>query len=560
MSDNLGNPRASRKLAAILAADIAGYSALMGADEEATVRDLKAHQAVILPMISEHGGRVIDTAGDGVLAEFGSVINAVECAVTMQKTMAERNAAVAPERQMLFRIGINLGDVIHDDARVYGDGVNIAARLENIAEPGGICISGEAQVQVHRKLPLQFIDLGEQQLKNIDRRVRAYRVEAEHLPGTTAPSRPALPLPEKPSIAVLPFNNLSADPQQEYFADGMTDEVITALSRLRWLFVIARSSSFTYKGRPVDVKQVSREVGVRYVLEGSVRKSGDQVRIAGQLIDGLTGIQLWADRFDGKLENIFDLQDQVAGGVVGAIGPKLQQAEIERAKRKPTQSLDAYDYLLRGMAFIHEGLIGEHENQNALRLFYKAIELDPTLSLAYAMAAWCYAVRKASGWLQNQEIVETTRLARRAAALGRDDAASLCFAGNSLGYVVGELDDAIAFIDEARALNPNLASAWYFSGWMRIWLGEHERAIEHITSAMRLSPLDPFIFQSLAANAHACFFLGRYDEATSWAERGLRERPDSQAASNVYASGHDAADGTKAVANTHRAYAVRTRG
>jgi TolB-like protein len=516
-------------LAAIVAADIAGYSTLMGADEPGTVRDLKAHQAVVLPMIADHGGRIIDTAGDGILAEFASVVNAVECAVAIQKIMAERNAVIDPTQRMQFRIGINVGDVVYDDARVYGDGVNVAARLESIAEPGGICISEKVHQEIRAKIDLRYRDVGPQQLKNIAEPVRVYRIELAQLTVSGPQTKAPLALPDKPSIAVLPFTNLSGDPQQEYFADGMVDEITMALSRLRWLFVIARNSSFTYKGRAVDVKHVGQELGVRYVLEGSVRKAANQVRIAGQLIDALTGAQLWAERFDGTLENIFDLQDQVAKSVVGAIGPKMQQAEMERAKRKPTESLDAYDYLLRGMSLM-QGVLEEEGNREALRLFYKAIELDPEFSLAHATAAWCYVVRKASGWVtdRDQDVVETARLVRRAVALGRDDALSLCFAGFALAYVVGELNDGIAFIDEACALNPNLASAWYFRGWTRIWNGEPEKAIEHTGYAMRLSPLDPFMFQCLTVMAHACVFLGRYDEAVPWVAKALRERPNSR--------------------------------
>src|SRR5262245_6350368 len=296
-----------RRLAAILAADIAGYSALMGADEARTVRDLKAHQTVVLPMISAHGGRVIDTAGDGVLAEFGSAVNAVKCAVAVQKTMVEHNALVEPERRMQFRIGINIGDVIHDETRLYGDGVNVAARLENLAEPGGICISRKVYEEVAGKMQVAFVDLGEQQLKNIAQPARVYRISDQQLAAARVTAKPALALPDKPSIAVLPFTNLSGDPEQEYFADGMVEDIITGLSRFRWLFVIARNSSFTYKGRAVDVKQVGRELGVRYLLEGSVRKAANRVRIAGQLIDASSGAHLWADRFEGAIEDVFEL-------------------------------------------------------------------------------------------------------------------------------------------------------------------------------------------------------------------------------------------------------------
>src|SRR5215470_10524412 len=313
--------KVSRRLAAILAADIAGYSALMGADEAATIRDLKAHQAVVLPIVTEHGGRIIDTAGDGILAEFPSVLSAVECALAIQRVMVQRNADVEETRRMRFRIGINLGDVVFDDARIYGDGVNVAARLENIAEPGGICISRKVHEEISGKMGLAFVDAGEQQLKNIVQPVRVYRISGEQLAAPQATARPALALPDKPSIAVLPFTNLSGDPEQEYFADGMVEEVITGLSRFRWLFVIARNSSFTYKGRAVDARQVGRELGVRYLLEGSVRKSANRLRIAGQLIDASSGAHLWADRFEGAVEDVFEVQDQVTASVVGAIAP-----------------------------------------------------------------------------------------------------------------------------------------------------------------------------------------------------------------------------------------------
>ena len=350
-----------------------------------------------------------------------------------------------------------------------------------------------------------------------------------------------------PSIAVLPFVNLSDDREQEYFADGVVEEIITALSRMRWLFVIARNSSFTYKGRAVDVKQVGRELGVRYVVEGSVRKDGNKVRIAGQLIDTSTGAHLWADRFDGELANIFDLQDRVTASVVGAIAPKLEQAEIERAKRKPTASLDAYDYFLRGMASFHQWT--RETSNEALSLFYKAIELDPNFAAAYGMAASCYARRKTGGWVTDRafELAETARLARRAGELGRDDAIALCRAGIALAFVVSDLDDGDALIERALVANPNLAQAWFVSGWVKVWLGEPEEAVEREARAMKLSPQDPQIFNMQAGTAAAHFFAGRYAEALSWAEMSMREQPESvnstsvASASGALAGNHEAA-------------------
>jgi adenylate cyclase len=377
---------APRKLAAILAADVAGYSRLTGLDEEGTLERLRnLRRELINPAVSLHRGRVVKTTGDGILIEFLSVVDAVRCALDVQRGMDRQNADVPTEKRIEFRVGINVGDVVVEGEDLLGDSVNVAARLEGIAEPGGICISDTAYQQVRDKVDARFQDAGEQQLKNISRPVRVYRVR----PSEAASSRPALPLPDKPSIAVLPFKNMSGDPEQEYFADGIVEEIITALSRFRQLFVIARNSSFTYKGRAVDEKQVGRELGVRYVLEGSVRRSGDRVRVTGQLIDAVTGAHLWADRFDGALEDIFDLQDRVTTSVVGAIAPKLEQAEIDRAKRKPPENLDAYDYYLRGMASHYQSWSKDAINE-ALRLYYKAIELDPDFASAYGAAARCY--------------------------------------------------------------------------------------------------------------------------------------------------------------------------
>jgi TolB-like protein/Tfp pilus assembly protein PilF len=345
-----------------------------------------------------------------------------------------------------------------------------------------------------------------------------------------------LPLPSKPSIAVLPFENLSGDPEQEYFADGMVEEIITALSRMRWLFVIARNSSFTYKGRAVDVKQVGRELGVRYVLEGSVRKAGNRVRIAGQLVDASMGVHLWADRFDGELTDIFDLQDRVTASVVGAIAPKLEQAEIERAKRKPTESLDAYDYFLRGMACVHRWT--REANAEALQHFAQAIRLDPDFAAAYGMAARCYSQSKVAGWMgdRQKETAEAERLARRAATLGKDDAVALHAAGMALAYVVGDLDGGAALIDRSLALDPNLAWGWLFSGWVRVWLGEPEVALEHFARAMRLSPHDPHFYNMQAGTAAVHFFAGRYAEASSWAEAAARDQPNHIIAACIVAA------------------------
>jgi TolB-like protein len=433
-----------RRLTAIFAADVAGYSRLTGMDEEGTHVRLKEHLRVLIdPKVAAYRGHIVKNTGDGLLAEFKSVVDAMRCAVDVQRGMAERNSDVPPNNRIEFRIGINVGDIIEDNGDIFGDGVNVAARLEAIAEPGGICISDDAHRQLRDKLDIVFDDAGEQNLKNIERPVRAFRVRD----GAAASPRPTLALPNKPSIAVLPFQNLSADPEQEYFADGVVEDITMALSLFRWLFVIARNSSFTYKGRAVDVKQVGRELGVRYVLEGSVRKAGNRVRIAGQLIDAETGAHLWAGRFDGALEDMFDLQDHVTSSVVGAIAPKLQREEIKRARRKPTENLDAYDYYLRGLASVRRWT--KDANAEALQLFCKAIELDPGLACAYGMAAWCCVRRKALGWMNErvQESAEGVRMARKAVQLGGDDPVALCMGGYALAFVAQEFDDAAAFMD-----------------------------------------------------------------------------------------------------------------
>jgi TolB-like protein/class 3 adenylate cyclase/Flp pilus assembly protein TadD len=511
-----------RRLAAILAADVVGYSRLMEQDEAGTFERLRQRRTELVePAIARHRGRVFKLMGDGLLAEFGSAVDAVECAAAIQKAMVGADRVRLDDHRIEFRIGVHVGDVIIEGEDRHGEAVNIAARLQELAEPNGICVSRRVMELARQKVAFGFELRGEERLKNITETVAVYSIL---LDGTT--SKQAPPVPDKPSIAILPFKNLSGDPEQEYFADGMVEEITMALSRMPWLFVIARNSSFTYKGRAVDVKQVGRELGVRYVLEGSVRKAGDRVRIAGQLIDAASGAHLWADRFEGSVENVFDLQDQVTASVVGAIAPRLEQAEIERAQRKPTENLDAYDYFLRGMAAFHRWT--REGSDEALSDFHRATEIDPKFASAYGMAARCYPQRKASGWMVDaaREAAEAERLARRAAELGGNDALALSTAGFVLAYVAGEFENGAALIDRALALNPNLAWAWLFSGWVRTYLGDPENAIEHEARAMRLSPHDPQLFQMQAATAFAHFFAGRYSDAVSWAEMALVERPN----------------------------------
>ena len=432
----------------------------------------------------------------------------------------------------------DIGDVIvGQDGDRYDDGITIAVRLEGIAEPGGILISEKVYSAVVGKLDVGFEDRGEQQLKNISRPVRAYAVRTGTLSAPINRLGAVLSLPDKPSIAVLPFQNLSSDPEQEFFADGMVEEIITALSRFKELFVIARNSSFIYKGRAVEVKQVGRELGVRYALEGSVRKAANRVRITGQLIDAATGAHLWADRFDGGLGDIFDLQERVTERVVGAIAPAVETAEILRAKYKPTESVDAYDVYLQGLAKFYQ--YGNRlATAEALRLFNSAIEIDPDFALAYSHASHCYAVAKTNSWLSGtaKEIAEASRLARRALELSKDDASVLCGSGWTLALVVRDLGVGISLLDRALMLNSNLAEAWRCSGWMRNWLGDPDLAIEHFAHAMRLSPLGRWLEDIQSGIAHAHFFLNRYDEAASWAAMAMRNNPNFQAGVRIGAA------------------------
>jgi len=475
-----------------------------------------------------------------------------------------------PTRQALgpFRLD-TAAEILYRGTEPIAVGQRAVALLGVLVERAGTPVSKEALIEAawpglaveESNLTVQIAALrrvfaqepgGERWIETLPR--RGYRFvgpiettdAADELPADEpTETRAPLLLPDKPSIAVLPFDNLSGDPEQEYFADGVVEEIITALSRFRWLFVIARNSSFTYKGRAVDVKQVGRELGVRYVLEGSVRKAADRVRIAGQLIDTSTGAHLWADRFDGQLADIFDLQDQVTESVVGAIAPKLEQAEIERAKRKPTESLDAYDLYLRGMAHVHQTT--RQANEQALRAFYQAIKLDPDFAAAYGMAAWCYAWRKLHGWIENRdaEIAETERLARQAAELGHDDAIALGVSGYALTYVVGEVEDGAALSDLALDLNPNLAWLWLCAGWINIYMGDMEDAIARVSHAIRLSPRDPLLYASSSMIGFCHFIAGRYDEACLWAEKGLSANPSWSVAARVAAASHALAGRTE---------------
>jgi adenylate cyclase len=515
-----------RRLAAILAADVAGYSRLMGEDEVGTAQALSEHRAAADPLVARHGGRIVKTTGDGMLIEFSSVVGAVECSLALQKLAAERNAGIAGDRRMEWRIGIHIGDVLVEGDDILGDGVNIAARLEGIAEPGGIYISEDAFRQVRGKVGTEFADMGEQSLKNIARPLRVYRASLCLAFQTPSAPATALSLPDKPSIAVLPFANMSGDPEQEYFADGMVEEIITALSRIRWLFVIARNSSFAYRGKAVDVRQIARELGVRYVLEGSVRKASNRVRITGQLIDTTTGAHIWADRFDGLLDDIFELQDQVASSVAGVIEPALRKAEFERANRKPTESLDAYDLYLRALALrdIHT----DESVAEAIGLLKGALAIDPNYAPAKALIGWSRIHQGSHGRspASEAERAEAIALARQALDIGKDDPDTLCMAGFTLMTYAGQGDVAAAAVDRALTLNPNSALAWAVRGYVSLKFDQTGPAIDALERAMRLSPLDSLQRAFTNGIAFAHLRERRYEQALDWAEQTLREEPD----------------------------------
>jgi TolB-like protein/class 3 adenylate cyclase len=549
----LATERVERRLAAILAADVAGYSRLMGADEEGTLVRLKAHRRELIdPKIAEHRGRIVKTTGDGLLVEFASVVDAVRCAVAVQQAMPERNTGVAADDRIELRIGINLGDVIVEGDDLYGDGVNIAARIEALANAGGVFVSNTVHDHVRDRLPFAFEDLGEQQVKNIARPVRVYRVRdplthpVADAPGSPLSrsarsagkgaerqrreagegGAPALPLPDKPSIAVLPFANMSGDPEQEYFVDGMVEEIITALSRIRWLFVIARNSSFSYKGQSPDVKQVGRELGVRYVLEGSVRKGGNRVRITAQLIEAETGAHLWADRFDGSLEDVFELQDKIAVSVAGIIEPALQAAEMRRSATRPTTDLSAYDLYLRALATIWP--VTKERLFEALGLLKQAIAIDPRYGPALSWATICHLRLVGDGWA---EAPETNRrkaidLARQALQAGGDDPGILANAALVLGQFGEDIGAMIGLVDRALTLNPSFARGWYLSGAIRSFAGEHDLAIEHIATSLRLSPRER-MGQPLSVMGLAYFFKRQFDEAAANLLLAIQDNPGS---------------------------------
>jgi TolB-like protein/class 3 adenylate cyclase/Flp pilus assembly protein TadD len=513
---------ANRRLAAILAVDVVGYSRLMERDEAGTLAVLKSRRREVLePLVVRFKGRVFKIAGDGALVEFASAVNAVECAIELQRQMAEANAGLLEDRRIQLRVGINLGDVMVEAGDLYGDGVNIAARLEGIAEPGRVFISGTVFDYVRNKLAAGFEDLGSQSLKNIAEPVRVYCV----LPaGAAGAAPPTVTIPDKPSIAVLPFENMSDDPAQEYFADGMVEDIITALSRFRNLFVIARNSSFTYKGRTVDVKQVGRELGVRYALEGSVRRIGDRVRITAQLIEAATAVQLWSERYDCELANTFAVQDTITESVVGAIEPEVQQVERQRAARKSPENLDAWDHYMRGLWRSYQ--FNAEDNVQAELHMRRAIELDPTLALGHIGLVRVLAVRIWWGWSEDRQADGQTAYAAARRAVELDDRDPYAHYALSLpSLLMHQHEIALAEAQKAIDLAPNFALAYFSLGMIRLFAGRFDQVSDPIRRAMRLSPHDPLIFYLYYILALGQYHEGHYDDAATLARMGIGVRP-----------------------------------
>ena len=506
-----------RKLTAILAADVVSYSRLMSIDEAGTLAALRAHRSELIdPKISEHHGRTVKTTGDGMLVEFPSVVEAVQCAVEVQRAMIPRNAAISPDRALSFRIGIHQGDVVVEDGDIFGDGVNVVARLEELAKPGGLCISERVREDIAGKLVLDCQDLGTQHLKNIARPVRVYRV-AIATPAAHFVSS------EKSSIAVLPFVNMSGDPEQEYFTDGITEDIITALSRLRWFFVIARNSTFSYKGKPTDVKQIGRELGVRYILEGSIRKIGNRGRITAQLINASTGAHLWAERYDRDLTDIFALQDEITQSVTAAIEPKLVEAEGVHFQGRSPENLNAWDLVMRAVASFWRMTAAESEA--AIDMLRLAVQRYPNYAPAQSMLAFALLVSDHVGWAPAGKPYRlAAELAHQAAELDDNDP----WAHLALGYLAfttRQTDDAVREFQRALDLNPNFAAAYGYLGWAVVFDGRHEEATEYFQQAFRMSPHDPLIAFFYSGMCAAHYFARRFDEAVEWGRKAIQQRP-----------------------------------
>jgi TolB-like protein/class 3 adenylate cyclase len=530
--------RDQRKLAAIVAADVVGYSRLMGRDESGTLARLREHRAERLdPVLKKYGGRLVKLAGDGALVEFASAVDALSAAIEFQQAMVEHNRGQPAETQLVYRMGLHLGDLLVDDDDLYGDSVNIAARLEAEAPAGGVLISRTVHEAVTGRLQATFDDLGNLALKNIERPVQVFRVKwqpEDWQPSATSNAVGAgasqfaptsLSLPDKPSIAVLPFQNMSGDPEQEYFVDGLVEDVITALSRNKSLFVIARNSSFSYKGKSLDIRQVGRELGVRYLLEGSVRKAANRIRITGQLVECDTGAHLWADKFDSPLEDVFELQDRVATTVAAAIEPSVTQAEVTRARRKPTENLLAYDWLLRAIG--EQRFTSREHVDRGIAFARRALGLDPQFARAYAYLAFLTLHRRIYGWMQDEsrEVAEGVHFAHQAVRLEPNDPVVLTDAAFALTHLNADIASSIPWLDRSIALNPNSAYAFGLGAVVRTLAGQYETAEQHVDLALRLSPFDPMIYAFYAARGASHLLRRQLPQAILWLRRSSQENP-----------------------------------
>ena len=527
------NERVERRLAAVLAADVAGYSRLMGLDEERTVAQLKAFRKTLVdPAVAAYRGRIVKNTGDGVLVEFGSAVDAARCAIEIQREMASQNASIPAEFRIEFRIGIHVGDIIIDDDDIFGDGVNIAARLEGIAQPGGICISDDAQRQIRGKIDVVFEDIGLQNLKNIVEPMQSWHVQLGDGRAPASSSSPLLKaqhlaLPDKPSIVVLPFDNMSAEPGQDYLADGIVEAITATLSRIRSFFVIARSSAFTYKGHQKNARDIGRELGVAYLLEGSVQKIGSRLRIIVQLIETEGGAHVWSSRFDGTMDEFFDLEDRISEQVAGALQPSLRIAEIERSRRKRPQDLGSYDYTMRAMP--HVWALEKDESAKAIELLEKALAIDPKYPLALSLAGWCHAQRSVYNWAEDiaASQVMARSLAERAAEMSGDDPIVLAVLG-AVHTFVRNHGTARVLLERAVTLDPNAAWAWTRLGWLECYADQTKKAIEHFERALRLSPIDPMNFNNYVGMGSAHEVAQEYDKAAALYRRALQERPNAR--------------------------------
>ena len=516
--------RVEHRFAVVMCADVVGYSRLMGADEEGTLARLNAVRRNLFdPTIAEHKGRIVRAMGDGLLVEFNSVVDAVRCAVKVQSEMPQHTDEMPADRRIWFRVAIAMGDVVTDGDLIYGQGVDTASRMESLAEPGGINVSRAVRDQVRDRLPIAFEDLGEHEVKNVARPVRAFRIVLDKpaaAPASPVPKKPTAP-PARPSVAVLPFQNLGGDAEAEFFLDSVAEDLITELARARWFSVVARNTSFTYKGKGADSKQLARELGVRYVVEGSLRKAGNRVRISCQLVEAASGQHLWAERFDGTLEDSFDLQDRMTESVIGSVGPVLRGAEIERARRKPEASQDAYDLFCRALlpAFAETA----EDNEEALRLLGLALEMDPNYSTANALAAWCRQQRHLMEWpdAQDDDREAAKRLARTAISRGADIPLALAVGGAVRAALTRDHDVALAAVDRATMLSPNAAIVLGFGALTRCLCGSYDKAIELAEKALHLSPLEPLVYHAAFAFALACLFTGRNEDAVTHARRAI---------------------------------------